>query len=129
MVRDPERVSELSKALQQKWTKTASVFIVVCIDPRKSGKNKNNLEYYPVDAAIGFTHMVLAATNEGLGTCWMGWFDEEAVQKILEIPKKIRVIGVTPLGFPDYTPKPQERLPLGKIVFGEKYGTPYPPLD
>ena len=125
VVQNSEKVEKLREAIQQKWTKTTSVFIVVCIDPRKSGKNKNNLEYFMVDAAIGFTHMVLAATNEGLGTCWVGWFDEEAIQAILEIPKKVRVIGVTPLGFPDYTPKPQQRLPLSEIVFEERYGSPF----
>jgi len=126
VVRNPDRLAKLREATQQKWTVTASVFIVVCINPRKSGKNKNDLEYFMVDAAIGLTQLILAATNEGLGTCWMGWFDEEAIQDILEIPKKVRVIGLTPLGFPDYTPKPQQRLVLEKIVFEEVYGEPYP---
>ena len=125
VVKDPERVSQLGEATGQKWTRTAPMFIVVCIDPKRSGKNKNDLEYFMVDATIGFTHIVLAATNEGLGTCWMGWFDEEAVQNILEIPKKVRVIGLTPLGFPDYTPKPQERLALEEIVYEETYDKPY----
>lgn len=121
VVKDSDRMSKLRDATGQKWTKTAPMFVVVCIDPRRSGINKNRLEYFMVDAAIGFTHMILAATNEGLGTCWIGWFDEEAVQNILEIPKKVRVIGITPLGFPDYTPKPQERLALEEIVYEEKF--------
>ena len=125
VVRDSEKMGKLREAIGQKWTKTAPVFIVVCINPRKSGKNKNDLEYFMVDAAIGLTQLMLAATNEGLGTCWIGWFDEEAIQDILEIPKKVRVIGLTPLGFPDYTPKPQQRLALEEIVFEEKYGVLY----
>ena len=55
----------------------------------------------------------------------MGWFNEEAIQEILKIPKEVRVIGLTPLGFSDYTPKPQQRLALEEIVFEEKYGEPY----
>ncbi len=125
VVRNPDRLAKLREATQQKWTATASVFIVVCINPLKSGKNKNDLEYFMVDAAIGLTQLMLAATNEGLGTCWMGWFNEEAIQEILKIPKEVRVIGLTPLGFPDYTPKPQQRLALEEIVFEEKYGEPY----
>ncbi|MHA1746003.1 MAG: nitroreductase family protein, partial [Promethearchaeota archaeon] len=53
LVRNPDRLAKLREATLQKWTVTASVFIVVCINPRKSGKNKNDLEYFMVDAAIG----------------------------------------------------------------------------
>ena len=53
-----------------------------------------------VDVAIALEHFVLAATNEGLGTCWMGGFDEEIVKSLLGIPSEIKVVALTPVGYP-----------------------------
>ena len=53
-----------------------------------------------VDVTIGFTHLVLAARAEGLGTCWIGAFQNEEVKKLLNIPEEYDVVAVTPLGYP-----------------------------
>ena len=53
-----------------------------------------------VDVTIAFTHLILAARAEGLGTCWIGAFDNEAVKKLLDIPEEVNVVAVTPLGYP-----------------------------
>jgi nitroreductase len=45
-------------------------------------------------------HLVLAATDKGLGTCWIGGFNEKKVKEILEIPENIRVVALTSLGYP-----------------------------
>ena len=45
-------------------------------------------------------HLVLAATNLGLGTCWIGGFNEINVKKILNIPDEIKVVAMTPVGYP-----------------------------
>ncbi|MFO8077227.1 MAG: nitroreductase family protein, partial [Thermoplasmatota archaeon] len=60
----------------------------------------NNISYYTVDVAIAMEHIVLAATDKGLGTCWVGSFDEEKLKTILQIPPRIRIIAYTPLGYP-----------------------------
>lgn len=57
---------------------------------------ENGIDYYIADTAIAFEHLCLAAHALGLGTCWMGWFDEAAIRTPLAIPKNIRVIGITP---------------------------------
>ena len=95
---------------------SAPVVIVVCADPLASGVG-NGIEYYIADTAIAFEHLCLAAYALGLGTCWLGWFDEESIKKMLGIPASIRVIGVTPLGYPDQEPKPRPRKTLDEIVF------------
>lgn len=53
-----------------------------------------------LDVAIAFTQLILAARAEGLGTCWIGAFDNTAVKKLLEIPAGYEVVAVTPLGYP-----------------------------
>jgi len=47
-----------------------------------------------VDVTIAFTHLVLAARAEGLGTCWIGSFDNESVKKLLGIPKDVNVTAI-----------------------------------
>jgi len=53
-----------------------------------------------VDVAIAVDHLTLSARAEGLGTCWIGSFDNEGIKKLLRIPKDIQVIALTPLGYP-----------------------------
>lgn len=104
---------------------TAPCLIVVCADPSESGI-ENGMEYFLADTAIAFDHLCLAAHGMGLGTCWMGWFNEEAIKAALGIPQQIRVVGVTPLGYPDQEPKPRPRKELGEVAFLDNWGTPYP---
>jgi nitroreductase len=54
-----------------------------------------------MDVSIAFTHLVLAARAEGLGTCWIGDFDNAKVRGVLGLPVDQYVVAVTPLGYPD----------------------------
>jgi nitroreductase len=94
----------------------APVVIVVCADPRESGV-ENGIEYYIADTAIAFEHLCLAAHALGLGTCWMGWYNEEQIKRALAIPDDIRIIGITPLGYPDQEPKARPRKELPEIAY------------
>ena len=98
----------------------APVLIVVCADPRESGV-ENGIEYYIADTAIAFEHLCLAAHALGLGTCWMGWYDEAQVKSSLGIPDPIRIVGITPLGYPDQEPKARPRKALSEIVFFDEW--------
>ena len=53
-----------------------------------------------VDVAIALDQLTLAAVAEGLGTCWIGAFDEAKVKSLLGIPKEVKVVAMTPLGYP-----------------------------
>ena len=123
IVKNKSLIKEIADGITQKWTEDVPMLIVVCIAPNGSGKNMNNMEYYTVDAAICMEHIILAATNEGLGTCWIGWFDEQKIKDTLSIPEKVRVVALTPLGYSRYTPREQNRKPIEQICFSEKWGT------
>jgi nitroreductase len=100
VVKNKDTISKLAKnSLINHWLKTAPILIIACADATESGRH-NTIEYYSVDVAIALEHLVLAATDVGLGTCWIGGFDEEKVKEQLEIPKRIRVVALTPLGYP-----------------------------
>lgn len=98
VVKDRAKINELAWDFNS-WIGEAPVLVAVCIDPEASGVH-NNMEYYLVDAGISMEHLVLAAVEEGLGTCWIAGFDEAKAKKLLNIPEKVRVVALTPLGYP-----------------------------
>jgi len=106
----------------RKWISDAPVIIVVCADPRASG-HKPAMDYYMLDIGITFEHLILAATDLSLGTCWIGAFDEQQAKKALEVPDEIRVVAYTPLGYPaEKKGQVFDRKSGRDICFYEKYG-------
>jgi nitroreductase len=123
VVQEPENVKAVWKAVgqQQKFAE-APMFIVGAISEKGSGMNSNGEKYYGVDFGICFEHLILAATAEGLATCWIGWFNESKVKEILNVPDEYKVMGLTPLGYPVKAKEEvTERKPLDKIVHYEKF--------
>ncbi|MHA1948987.1 MAG: nitroreductase family protein [Candidatus Thorarchaeota archaeon] len=80
---------------------------------------------YLVDVGIAFEHVILAATDLGLATCWMiySWDRDAELKKILDIPEKYRVIARTPLGYPDEESKPKCMKSIDEIISWEKFGS------
>jgi nitroreductase len=74
-----------------------------------------------VDTSIAFSFLILQAHELGLGTCWLGAFDESAVKEILGIPAHVRVTAMTPLGYPGQAPEAKPRKALDEIVNYERY--------
>lgn len=103
------------------WVAEAPVIIVGCADPELSG-TRYNQQYYLLDMGISMEHIILAASEKGLGTCWIGGqYDEVAIKEALGIPDETRVVALTPIGYPAETPKPKDRKPLDEIVSYEKW--------
>ncbi len=98
VVKDKAKIQELAGGLNG-WLKQAPVIVVACADPKDSG-DRNGMNYYLVDVGISMQQLVLVATNLELGTCWIGAFDEAKVKKALGVPENIKVVAMTPLGYP-----------------------------
>ena len=117
IVRDPETRRKLAEAAdRQTFVGGAPAVIVACAETdghiMRCGQPS-----YPIDVAIALDHVTLAATELGLGTCWIGAFDERRVKEILSIPERIRVVELMPIGYPsDPSPVRKNRLPLSTIV-------------
>ena len=121
IVDDKEQLAKFEHS-GQKWLAKAPMVIVVFLEKAEdSGTNTNGLEYFPVDAAIALQQLILAATNEGLGTCWIGWFEEKIVKEIVNLPEKARIVGMTPLGYSKYTPREIERQTYENSVYRNEY--------
>lgn len=98
----------------------APVIILVCANPQES-ETDHGIDYYVADAAIAFEHICLAATALGLGTCWVAWLNEKELKNNLKIPDNIRIIGLTPLGYPEFQPNPRPRKELSEITYYESW--------
>jgi nitroreductase len=109
-------------AARQPFIGTASVLLACCAESDFREMRCGQLAY-PIDVAIAMDHITLAAAAEGLGTCWIGSFDERIVKDILGIPDAVRVVQLMPMGHPsDPSPVAKSRLSLEKIVMFEKWG-------
>jgi nitroreductase len=98
VVKDKTKIQELAGGFNG-WLKQAPVIVVACADPKDSGVH-DGMNYYLVDVGISMQQLVLAATDVELGTCWIGGFDEAKIKKTLEIPENIKVVALTPVGYP-----------------------------
>jgi nitroreductase len=136
VVDDKELIARITTRLSK--TFNAPLMIVACADPKQSGQ-KDGKDYYLVDVGISLEHLVLAAAAEGLGTVWLGaLFDEAAVKRELAIPDNLRIVALTPLGYPaegklanvvdsifKTVAGSTNRKPLEEIAFHNRYGTKY----
>jgi len=102
LVTAPELRGQVARAASdQLWMADAPVIVVGCALPEQAYKGMggygNSAE---IDVAIALDHLTLTAVAEGLGTCWIGAFDEGEVKRLLEIPPQAKPVAVTPLGYP-----------------------------
>ena len=65
--------------------------------------------------------MVLAAETQGVGSCWIGDFDESEVKKLFDIPNNLKVIALVSFGYPAEKPKPRPKKPLEQIVHYNRF--------
>ncbi len=116
IVSDPVKKRKLINTASVAFVNKAPIVIVACAET-DGHVMMGGQPSYPIDVAIALDHMTLAAVELGLGTCWIGMFDEKKVKDILEIPQKIRVIALLPLGYPaNPSAIEKKRLALNKIV-------------
>lgn len=113
--------------IPNKWLVQAPLVMVGCsrldVVANRIGARVTGIEYYRIDLGIAMEHMVLKATELGLGTCWIGWFSTRKVRRILDIPGRIRVSALLAVGYPrQENVKKRNRKPLDQILFAEKWG-------
>jgi len=125
IVRNPEIKRNLAKAaLNQSFIEEAPVVIVVCADEVRSSQGygvRGKTLYCIQDTAAATQDIHLAAYSLGLGTCWVGAFNEEEARKILEIPQGVRPVAIIPVGYPAEKPPARNRRPLNQIIHYEKF--------
>jgi len=128
IVRDEDKRARIAKGCRYgRFLAESSVVIVAC------GDKKASPSWYALDTAIALEHLVLAATALGLGTCWVGSFNQEDIREMLKLPEKFEVVALMALGYPrrkvDLLAKilhmVRRRKKLEDIVSLETYGAIY----
>ncbi|KKN21694.1 hypothetical protein LCGC14_0922740 [marine sediment metagenome] len=92
------------------------MIICACALPDKAWKRNDGKTYIDVDVAIAMDHLILAATAEGLGTCWIAAFKPSVVKEVLNISDNVEPLILTPLGYPEVIPASTYRKPLNEII-------------
>lgn len=106
----------------QKALAQAPVLIVACADPKQSGY-LHDQAYYMADIGLAMQNMMLAAHDQGLGSVFVGVYDEELVKEMLDIPENQKVVGIFPVGYPvDELKGGPKRKPLEDFVYYGKWG-------
>ena len=121
VVKSKETKKKLAKAaFGQSFIGEAPVVIVACGTDSKAVMGCGQ-PTHTVDVSIACAFMILQAHELGLGTCWIGAFNEHETKKILNIPENIRVVAVIPLGYSNQSPSQKFRKRLNEILCYEKY--------
>ncbi len=97
-----------------------SVIIVGCGDTQITSK------WFALDTFISMEHIALTAVEEGLGTCWIGAFDDAETRKLLKIPENLKIVALMALGIPNEKPEPRSRKALSEFVSYGKWGNRQP---
>ena len=100
VIRDEEKRTRLTKVCKgREFVSQAPITIAICA---------NNTDYimtcgqsaYTIDAAIAGEHIVLQATEMGLGTCWIGAFYHDEMANLINLPKNYKIVALLPIGYP-----------------------------
>lgn len=120
VVRDKKAIAKIASTSKYTFIGQAPIILVSCGTEAESVMLCGQYRY-TVDLSIATAYMILEAYEQGLGTCWIGSFDETKVKEILGIPENVRVVAITPLGYPLEVPVQRPRKSLEDIVCYELY--------
>ena len=111
------REAEIGQIYHRPWFVQAPLVIAVCAVASQAWvRDSDRFNARLIDAAIVADHLILAATNLGLGTCWIAAFKVEAARSVLHLPADVEPVIFTPLGYPADQPGPKVRKPLAELV-------------
>jgi len=121
VVRTEGRQEELQRVYPREWFAKAPLVLCICTMAEQGWVRMDGKRYTDVDAAIVMDHLILAATDLGLGTCWIAAFNPTAARQVLGLPEGVEPIAFTPLGYAADQPRPKERKPIADLVRYERW--------
>ncbi|MBN1961864.1 MAG: nitroreductase family protein [Deltaproteobacteria bacterium] len=110
------REQELARIFHQSWLMQAPIIVAACGVPNDNWRRSDGKNYNDVDVTIAMDHLILAATAEGLGTCWIGAFKNDAAKEVLKLPDGVEPIAFTPLGYANDQSRPKLRKKLSQLI-------------
>lgn len=119
LVSSPEMLAKLHPCYSRQWFRDAPHILVVTGDLEQGWERADGFNSLQTDLAISMHQMILSATNEGVGSCWITNFQPDLLRKALGLKDSMQVYGITPLGFPrkDFVSRTViMRKPLHEVV-------------
>ena len=113
--------AELKRIYHRDWFSQAPLVIGICATTSEAWSRMDGKNYADVDATIAMDHLILAAADLGLGTCWVAAFDPFAAREVLGLPDDVEPVAFTPLGYPADEMKTKKRKSLDDIVRYEQW--------
>ncbi len=127
LVTDKSLIEKISHNCgEQYWIATAPAVVIACALTDVNEKNyglRGKRLYTVQNSAVAIENMMLAATSLGLGSCWIGAFNEEKIKEIFKIPDNVRPQAVLTFGYSDYIPKKRRLKPIENYFYSDKYGS------
>jgi len=121
-ITEPKNLIEIQEVYPRAWFSEAPVCIVICSDHSQSWKRKSDgKDFADVDVAIAIDHLVLKATELGLGTCWVCNFNVALTREILHLPDHIEPLALIPVGYSTSETPVKSRKSLSEFVHWEKF--------
>jgi nitroreductase len=124
IARKQDTKKKLAQAANQAFVEEAPVVIVVCANENRSSMGygfRGKTLYCIQDTAAATQNILLTAYSLGLGTCWVGAFNENEAKKALKTPSGIRPVAMIPVGYPNRTSSQRDRRSLNQIVHHEGF--------
>lgn len=122
---EPTKQKIAEACLGQSFISNAPIVIVACADTERSGSKygaRGKAFYSVCEVSAAVENMMLAAEAFGLGTCWVGAFDENKLKYYLKLPKAVVPIAVVPVGYPLSKPSMHKKVELSNILHFGEYG-------
>ncbi len=125
VVKNEDKRTEIAEAsAQQYWMQDAPVHIVVIGEPEKAERyyGTRGVRLYTIQGvAAAIENMLLTAHSLGLGSCWVGAFDETEIRRLCNLPEHVDVHGIVTIGYADEIPEPPPKYRIEHIMFFEKW--------
>ena len=121
VVRDKEQRRELAQAAGHQRHLTTAPVVIAAVGTKPEYHMPNGVPAYPVDLAIALDHITLVAVAEGLGTCWIGGFNQEIAKRALGVPDEYVIAALLTLGIPKALPEAKPRRALEDIVCHDRF--------
>ena len=116
------READLRRVYGREWFTQAPLVLAICALPGEGWVRKaDGWNAAEVDATIAMTHIVLAAADQGLGTCWIAAFDPKAAREVLGLPADVVPSAFTPLGYPADVLTPKKRKAATELVRRDRW--------
>jgi nitroreductase len=125
VIRKDETKKKLAAVYERAWFVTAPVILALCCDNTLAWRRQDGKNFGEVDIAIAMDHITLAATEAGVGTCWIANFNPKEARRVLELPDNVEPVVFSPLGYPAMPAGQKKRKPLDEIVHWEKFKGKY----